>query len=274
MASRSRLGTYLAVARISFRNSRQYTIDFLTSFAFFPIQIIALSLVYWVVYLQAWALNGVITVGGFTFPELISYLFIAIIIARALPRWQLSIEVERDIDMGPLVSYLSKPIDYAGFRFFSELPRVLIYFVFGAITYLVASIFLPLPLPLLSDLLVFIPFFIIAYLVAFLLVFAISLGTFWINRQWWLRNLISLLMLIVGGGLIPLSFFPPTLQLIFSFLPFQYCYYIPAIILQGYYLPDQLLSIAVLSLIWLAILWLLARLVWKLGRRKYEGPGG
>jgi len=274
MVSRSRWGSYLAVARISLRNSRQYTIDFFTGFAFFPIQIIALSLVYWIVYLQAWLLNGTVAIGGFTYHELISYLFIAIIIARALPRWQLSVEIERDIDMGPLVSYLSKPIDYAGFRFFSELPRVMLYFLFGAITYLVTTFFIPIPLPSLYNLLLFIPFFIVAYLVAFLLVFTVSLGTFWVNRQWWLRNLISLLMIIAGGGLIPLSFFPPTFQLVLSLLPFQYCYYVPAIILQGYYVPTQLLPTLLLSLFWLVILWLFARFVWNQGRRKYEGPGG
>jgi ABC-2 type transport system permease protein len=81
-------------------------------------------------------------------------------------------------------------------------------------------------------------------------------------------------MIVAGGALIPLSFFPPTFQLLFTLLPFQYCYYIPAIILQGYYLPEQLPFIALLSLLWLLILWVLARIVWSLGRRKYEGPGG
>ncbi len=269
-----RLESYLAVARISFRNIRQYTTDFLTHFAFFPVQIIALSLVYWIIYQQAWILNGITAIGGFTFPELISYLFIAIIIARALPRWQLSIEVERDIDLGPLVSYLSKPIDYASFKFFSEMPRVLIYLLFGTLTYLVTLLFIPLPLPSILNILLFIPFFVIAYFISFLLVFTVALSTFWVYRGWWLRNLISLLMLMVGGGLIPLSFFPPTLQFVFGLLPFQYCYYIPAIILQGFYLPEQLLPITLLSLIWLVVLWLLARFVWSLGRRKYEGPGG
>ncbi len=274
MVNRSRFESYLAVARISFKNFRQYTTDFLTHFAFFPAQIIALALVYWIVYLQAGLLTGTFILGGFTYHELLSYLFIALIIARALPRWRLSVQIEKDIDRGPLVSYLSKPIDYSGFRFFSELPRSILYMIFGSVTYLITMLFIPLPMPTLYNLLLFIPFFIVAYLVAFLLVFTMSLGTFWINRHWWLRNLLSLLMIIAGGGLIPLSFFPPTLQFVFSLLPFQYCYYIPAIILQGYYLPEQMLPITILIIIWLVILWILARIVWSRGRRRYEGPGG
>lgn len=274
MTERSRIHSYLAVSKISFRNARQYTIEFLTSFAYFPAQIIALSLVYSIIYNQAWILYGTIELGGFTLPQLISYLFIALIIARALPRWRLSSEIERDIDRGPLVSYLAKPIDYAGFKFFGELPRVLLYLIFGAITYVVTAFFIPLPTPTLFNILIFIPFFLVAYLVAFLLVFMMSLGTFWVGRQWWLRNLLSLLMMIAGGGLVPLSFFPPIMQMVLNLLPFQYCYYIPAILLQGYYQPDQLLPIALLSVMWLGILWILARFVWNRGRRKYEGPGG
>lgn len=274
MPNRSRFSSYLAVTRISFRNARQYTTDFLTHFAFFPAQMIALALIYWIIYLQAFLLNGTVIIGNFTYHQLISYLFIALIISRALPRWRLSVQIEKDIDQGPLISYLSKPIDYSGFRFFSELPRSILYMVFGGLTYLITMLFIPLPLPTLINTLLFIPFFIVAYLVAFLLVFTMSLGTFWISRQWWLRNLLSLLMIIAGGGLIPLNFFPPTLQFVFNLLPFQYCYYIPAIILQGYYLPEQLIPIALLSIIWLVILWVLARLVWNRGRRKYEGAGG
>ncbi len=274
MTERSRISSYFAVSRISFRNARQYTVDFLTSFAYFPAQIIALSLVYSMVYTQTWILSGTVTLGGFTLPQLISYLFIAIIMARALPRWRLSVEIERDIDRGPLVSYLAKPIDYTGFKFFGELPRVILYIFFGILTYLCTYLFIPLPLPTSLNVLLFIPFFIVAYIVAFLLVFTFSLGTFWISRQWWLRNLLSLLMMLAGGGLIPLSFFPVQLQVLLSLLPFQYCYYIPAIILQGYYSLEHLLPIGVLSVIWLVIRWALTRLVWNLGRRKYEGPGG
>ena len=274
MTDRSRFSSYLAVSRISFRNSREYAVDFLTNFAYFPAQMIALGLVYWIMYSQAFLLTGTVAIGGFTYPELISYLFIALIIARALPRWRLSVQIEKDIDRGPLVSYLSKPIDYSGFRFFSELPRSLVYIGFGFLTYFITMLFIPLPMPTLLNALLFIPFFIVAYLVAFFLVFTMSLGTFWVNRQWWLRNLLSLLMIVAGGALIPLSFFPPSLQLFFTLLPFQYCYYIPAIILQGYYLPEQLPFITLLSLCWLLILWVLARVVWSLGRRKYEGPGG
>jgi ABC-2 type transport system permease protein len=274
MVKRSKLRSYFAVSEISFRNIRQYTVEFLTSFAYFPAQLIALFFVYSIIYFQAWILNGVTVIGGFSFPQLISYLFIAIIMYHVIPVFRLSIEVEKDIDQGSLVSYLAKPIDYAGFKFFSELPRTLLYLSFGAFTYIITLIFIPLPTPSLVNILLFIPFFYLAYLMAFLLIFTMSLAAFWVSSQWWLRHLFSLSMAIAGGGLIPLSFYPPSIQFILSILPFQYLYSIPAIILQGFYLPELLVPLAIFGTIWLITLYLLSRLIWYRGRHRYEGAGG
>lgn len=274
MPKRSAWKSYWAVAVISLRNTRQYTIDFLTYFIYFPVQLIAIYFVYAVIYNQAWILDGTTIIGGFTLVQLISYLFITIIFQRILPHFALGIEVERDIDQGPLIGYLTKPIDYTGFRFFRELPRSLLFFSFGIITYIIGIPLISLPLPAFHNILLFIPFFLIAYIVSFFLFFTTSLMTFWIGHHWWLRSFISLFMMIAGGGLIPLTFFPPTIQLLFSLMPFQYCYYMPAVILQGFYSPNQLINILLLGIFWLFLLYLAGRLVWRLGRRHYEGAGG
>lgn len=274
MSRLARISSYLAVSKISFRNVKQYTVDFLTHFAYFPAQLVALFFIYSIVYTQAWILDGVTTIGGFTFVQLLNYFFISVIMQRALPRWRLSNEIQKDIDRGPLVSYLARPIDYAGFKFFGEFPRSLIYMLFGLLTYLITLFFIPLPVPTFVNLLLFIPFFFIAYMIAFLLVFATSLAAFKMSQIWWVRELLSLTMTLAGGGLIPLTYFPPAIQTLLLLLPFQYCFYTPAIILQGYYTITDLLPITLISLVWLVILYGLVRLLWNLGRRGYSGAGG
>jgi len=274
MSSLARINSYLAVAKISFRNIRQYTVDFLTNFAYFPAQIYALYFIYSIVYTQAWIIDGVTTIGGFTFTQLINYLFIVIVMQRSLPRWRLGTEIEKDIDRGPLVSYLARPIDYAGFKFFGEFPRSLLFLLFGLITYVITLIFIPLPAPTIGNLLLFIPFFLVAYMIAFLLVFATSIAAFKMSQIWWVRDLLSLAMTLAGGGLIPLTYFPPVIQSILLLLPFQYCYFTPTIILQGYYAVTDLLPITLISVAWLIILYVLVRLLWNLGRRGYSGAGG
>ncbi|MDO8057068.1 MAG: ABC-2 family transporter protein, partial [Candidatus Hermodarchaeota archaeon] len=114
----------------------------------------------------------------------------------------------------------------------------------------------------------------IAYMNAFLLVFATSLAAFKMSQIWWVRELLSLTMTLAGGGLIPLTYFPPAIQTLLLLLPFQYCFYTPAIILQGYYTIADLLPITLISLVWLVILYGLVRLLWNLGRRGYSGAGG
>ncbi len=274
MQSEIRLKAYLAVSRISFRNVREYTLNFLTNFAYFPAELIALFFVYSIVYVQNWILNGNTTIGGFTLAQLVSYLFLSIMLQRILPRYQMSVQIERDINEGHLIGYLSKPINYSGYRFFSELPRSLIRLAIGAITYIIGIFLLILPVPYLQNILLFIPIFFSAYIIAFLFVFTLSLATFWVNRLWWLRDFVNLIMMIAGGALIPLSFFPPFLQFILTLLPFQYIYFVPVCILQGIYHPAQLFGLLLPSLFWMLILWAIAIFVWNLGRRKYEGARG
>lgn len=274
MTERSRIRSYFGVSQISFRNMRQYTIEFLTSFVYFPVKLIALYIVYSIIYLQAWIFDGTTVIGGFTFPVLMSYLFISVILISAIPLFRLSMEIEKDIVRGPLISYLTRPIDYAGFKVFAELPRTLVYLTLGALTYAIALFFIPLNIPTIYNIVLFIGFFYLAFFIAFLLVFTIALAAFWMSSQWWLRHLLSLTMSIAGGALIPLSYFPPFAQMILGLLPFQYLYYVPTLILQGYYLPEQLLPITLLGIFWLIALYSLSRLIWYFGRRRYEGAGG
>ncbi len=274
MRQRARLQTYGAIAAISFRNAREYTVDFLMQFVNFPAQLVALFFVYSIVYWQAWLFDGSVVIGGFALVQLISYLYVSIMLQRVLPLHEMSRQIERDIDDGPLVIYLGKPVDYMGHTFFVDLPRALLYLSFGAITYLAGIFLLGLPVPLLVNIAMFLPLMLAAYSIAFLLYFTLALATFWVGRQWWLRQLIALAILIAGGGLIPLTFFPPIAQFVLSLLPFQYCFFIPVIVLQGFYDASQLVSIFLLDALWLVILWVLSRLVWRLGRNRYEGAGG
>lgn len=274
MQIRTKLSSYMAVAKISFRNARQYTVDFITHFFYFPAELVALFFIYSLVYWQIWQSEGTTVIGGFNLLQLISYLFITLTIQKTLPQSRMSREIERDIDQGPLVAYLSKPVDYAGYRFFRELPRSLIYLFFGALTYIAGILLFGLIIPNPLNLTLFIPLFLAAYTITFLLVFTLSLLTFWIGRQWWFRNLVNLLTLIAGGGLIPLTFFPTSIQQILSLLPFQYCYFIPVTVLQGFYNPYQLGPVILMDAIWLVILYAMMRLVWSRGRHRYEGAGG
>jgi ABC-2 type transport system permease protein len=274
MELRARLKAYLAVSRISFRNIREYTINFFTNFAYFPAELLALFFVYSVVYIQSWLNTGNTTIGGFTLTQLVSYLFLSILLQQVLPRHQMGVQIERDINKGHLVGYLSKPINYSGYRFFSELPRSLIRLAIGAITYIIGMFLILLPAPSLHNVLLFIPVFFSAYIIAFFFVFTLSLATFWVSRQWWLRNFVNLIMMIAGGALIPLTFFPPALHLLLTLLPFQYIYFVPVIVLQGFYHPSQLIGLLFPSLLWILILWASALIVWNLGRRRYEGAGG
>jgi len=84
----------------------------------------------------------------------------------------------------------------------------------------------------------------------------------------------NILFSILGGLSFPLDFVSGPLKAMFSFLPFQYLYYVPITYLLGKRSgAGMLLTDAAKLLAWTAITALLAAVLWRLGLRKYGAYG-
>lgn len=88
-----------------------------------------------------------------------------------------------------------------------------------------------------------------------------------------IENIFEHIKKILSGGLIPLSYFPPTVKLIAEVTPFPILAYYPTVILQsGDLNPDTLIKLGV-SLIWAIVLTTSASHFWKKALRNYDGVG-
>jgi ABC-2 type transport system permease protein len=80
-------------------------------------------------------------------------------------------------------------------------------------------------------------------------------------------------MEVVGGAIIPLSFFPQILQTIFMLLPFPFLIYLPMQIYLGKisinHIPVEFLK----EIGWIAGFALLNLVIWKRGIRQYVSMG-
>jgi ABC-2 type transport system permease protein len=83
-----------------------------------------------------------------------------------------------------------------------------------------------------------------------------------------------MLTYFLSGHMLPLDWLPGVLGQIVNFLPFQYLAYFPAAIVLGKFTPDQLLTHLVVATGWILGLWLLNRVVYALGLRRYGAYGG
>ena len=107
----------------------------------------------------------------------------------------------------------------------------------------------------------------------FLLFQALSLLAFWMENTNGMRFAMRVIMEVVGGAIIPLSFFPRTLQAVFAAMPFPYLVYLPMRLYLGKISPPQAAWQLLAESGWIAgLLWLNAYL-WRKGIRQYVSMG-
>jgi ABC-2 type transport system permease protein len=88
-----------------------------------------------------------------------------------------------------------------------------------------------------------------------------------------MRFVMRVILEIAGGALIPLSFFPESLQRLFSCLPFPLLIFFPMRIYLGKILWSQMLWELLKEIAWIFALAGLNWLIWKRGLRQYVAMG-
>ena len=127
--------------------------------------------------------------------------------------------------------------------------------------------------PTLGYFLYFLLSLILAALVQFFLFEGLSLFSFWIENTYGIRFTMRVIMEVVGGAIIPLSFFPEILQKIFMLLPFPFLIYLPMRIYLGKIALDQVSLELFKECGWILALVLFNRMLWKRGVRQYVSMG-
>jgi ABC-2 type transport system permease protein len=185
-------------------------------------------------------------------------------------------ETSQNIQDGTLSNLLIQPVSPYGIWFFKDFGSKIFFFTLGLLGYAVVCLFF-------SNYLVFSPnlgyffFFLSALFLASLLQFFIfqsfSLLSFWIENTYGLRFTMRVIMEVLAGAIIPLSFFPEILQEIFLLLPFRFLIYLPMNIYLGKIpfieAPFELLK----GIGWILGFGLLNLFIWKKGVRQYVAHG-
>lgn len=100
----------------------------------------------------------------------------------------------------------------------------------------------------------------------------VGILAFWMTEIWPAAETNDMLLHLFGGILAPITLLPPIVQTISAYLPYQYIFFEPVAILLGKQ-PNPMEVIAKQTL-FIVILYLLYKLLWRAGIRKYEGTGG
>ena len=255
------MGKFSGVAKASIKLAIAYRFEMFITVIIAPISL----LVFYFLWKSIYSNTGAI-IGGFTFQQLLSYYVltwvVGILVYTSVDDW-----MRFQIRSGSIIKEFVKPISYLRFWFyrtisdraFSTLIEVLPVLLIGFIFFSV-------------KITAFFPLFLISLFFAitlnYLLAFLIGMSAFWIVHNVGLIRLKDLLMNLISGFVLPLSFFPLWFQRASYFMPFQYITYVPIEIWLGKVTVQEMIILLIFQLVWIAILYVLVYAVWKKAVRK------
>ncbi|MCH4888212.1 ABC transporter permease [Acidaminobacter sp. JC074] len=209
---------------------------------------------------------------GFTMLDMTGYIVMGFLSLRTLDGGTVWI-IADEIRQGSIVMNLIKPIHYHLRIFFETLGMALFFTVL-----LIIPALLVLTLIFKIGSLACIPFYLISLffgiVIGFLFDFIFGMLAFYIKNLWGIGFGKSALVRLMSGALIPLVFFPESIQKVFDFLPFKSMVFTPVMIFLGKYTGEEILIAYGKQLFWILLLIVCNYLIWKKAVTRLTVQGG
>jgi len=229
-----------------------------------------------VVYMVVWsavAQSGGGSAGDFTTAEFAGYFIVLMLVENVSYTW-IMFEYDYRIREGLLSPALLRPVHpiHADIAENVSAKAITMPFMLG-VAALLALIFHPELSPRLWALAAAIPALFLAFLLRFLLEWTLAQAAFWTTRVSAINQSYFVLMLFLSGQIAPLSLFPHALQVVAAILPFRWTLGFPVELLLGRLTPTEALIGLGAQVAWVALAYVLMRIVWRAGIRLYSAVG-
>lgn len=210
---------------------------------------------------------------GYNFERIMTYLF-GTTVLRSLVMGSRTVDLGWMINSGYLTITLLKPVKNFSFMFVRDLGDKLYNLSFIAFEIpLMLWLFRP-PVFLQSDpvtILLAICSVILAIYIYFYINILFGSIAFWSRDVWAPRFFLMVILEFATGAMLPLDMLPSWLQSVIGVTPFPHLLYTPLKVYLGE-LPSPLVSLS-MQVMWVTILYLLAKYVWREGLKRYEAEG-
>lgn len=172
-------------------------------------------------------------IGGYGQAEAISYAAVSQALLMVVPQWGV-VGVASNVRTGQVAIDLLRPIDFFGLFLARRLGVSAYYLLVRMVPLLVVAwvgaVLLPPAWWLLPALVVSV---LLGAIIANSLLFLIEISSFWLENETGVRYAVLGLASLLGGLVLPLAFFPPWVQQLSRWLPFEYTLYLPVQIWLG-----------------------------------------
>lgn len=266
------MNPYRCVFRMGMEKSLEYRANFFLSLlsAVFPIIIQTFLWNYLYGNADAAALFG------YSYDQIIVYTLLATLVSQ-LVYTGFEYQVNEDIKNGGLNKYLVRPVSYSRYQLFSFLGEkapqlaILIVVAICLITFSVAV--LGLELSAVRGL-AFLLSLVLALLLNFFIFYCVALLSFWLTDVNRMFGTVSIVLVVVSGGIFPMDIFGERIAFLVNLLPFGYTTQFPVNIINGRFEWMRVGGGFLYQLFWIGFFAVLARLMWRRGLKRFAAVGG
>lgn len=213
---------------------------------------------------------------GYSYSQIMVYTLLASMVSH-LVYTGFEYQVNEDIKNGGLNKYLVKPVNYRSYQFFSFLgekaPQLLILLAVAAVLLIfsVAALGLMLSFP---RVLAFLVSLILALVLNFFIFYCVALISFWLTDVNLLFGTVSVVLVVVSGGVFPMDIFGERIAFAVNLLPFGYTTQFPVNIINGRFGLKETGAGFLCQIFWICCFGMLAEILWKRGLKRFTAVGG
>ncbi len=218
--------------------------------------------------------RGVDEMGGLTLGEMTLYYLLAPLTLKVLTGENIGF-LSREIYDGGLNRYLVWPLNALRFKSLTYMTYALFYLLQLFFLSSLGRLLLGMG-PTVADALNLVlggAVLILAAYLYFLLLSLCELVAFWADNTWSIGVMLRFIASFLGGGYLPLAFFPEFLQSVLAWLPFRSMITLPIMIFMGKAQFFDITEGLGILLLWLPLLSLAQLWLWRRGNLRYTGIG-
>ena len=217
------------------------------------------------------------SLNGFTYNQTIAYLLLTHISRMFSSMPGLAGGIAREIREGTLKRYLIQPVDLIGYLLSYRAAHKVAYIItsflpYALLFFLCRSFFDTFPDP--ATLAAYVVSLVLAFLVGFFFEASVGMVGFWFLEVTSLLYIVMTLTFFISGQMLPLDLLPQPWAGLLKALPFQYMAYFPAVVFLGKVKGSALVAGLLIELVWALFFMGLARVMYRMGLRRYSAYGG
>ncbi|MCK4044147.1 hypothetical protein HCC73_03125 [Streptococcus suis] len=256
---------YLYITRLTMMTAMQYKAFFVATFISLAVKILVALYVWKTIFFTQSDVNG------FTLQTFTTYIIFANLLA-SLNAFSLGEDLSYSILKGSIAGEFLRPYSFILALFFKDLGNKLLELIKFAIVFLgILLIHQDFYLPNGKTILLFLISSILGMFIVQLLDMAFGFLAFFTVNAWGVMLLRNGLFNLASGALLPLSFYPESMESFLKILPYNYAVNIPVSILLG---QENDMTALWLQVLWIPSLALFISTLWSQAKRRIVIFGG